>query len=70
MGEAADGIEAEQTGQRLERVSRTKQPVDEIRIDFVARGPLVPQICEPPAHALDDLLRLGDELLIGLAGAP
>jgi len=70
MGEAADEIEAEDSGQRLERVSRTIQPVDDIRIDFVARGPLVLQIREPPAHAPDDLLRFGEELRIGLVGTP
>ena len=65
--EILDRIEAEQPGQALERVRRAEQAVHDVGIDVLAGDPLLVQVGEVLAHAVEDLLGLGDELLVRLA---
>ena len=60
--ERRHAVGAEEPGQPLERVHRAEDVVDEARIDAPGADPLV----EPEqiaAQTLDDLLRLGEELV-------
>ena len=67
VGEIADRLEAEHARETLERVRRAEQPIDEVGVDFSAGGALVAEVGEIRAHALEDLLGLGDELPVRLA---
>ena len=67
MREILDRIEAEQPCQALERVRRAEQAVHDVGIDVLARNALLVQVREVLAHAVEDLLGLGHELLVRLA---
>lgn len=63
VGERRHAVGAKQAGQPLERVHRAEHVVDEPGIDLPRAQPLVDRQQIAPQAPLDDLLRLGEELL-------
>ncbi len=68
VGESADGVLTEEAGQPFERVRRTEEAMDELRLDLPLAMALLMQQAEVPADLLEDLFRLGDELASVLRG--
>jgi hypothetical protein len=68
--EILDRIEAEHAGERLERVRRAEQAVDQLWIGAALAPALVREVGDAGSHRLENLLGLGDEFAIRLGAPP